>query len=297
MKNLWAIIFVLLILVVLGMLLFSFRVRETEIALVMTFGKPTATKIDPGWYFKWPPPVNVVYRFDGRSHIYETVLEETTTKGGDPIDVTSYIIWKIGDPQKFRESVQDVGNAEDKLDTLVRNTQNTVIGQYYFSDFVNSDVNKIKFEQIESQMAEDMKAHAWEDFGIDIKVVGIRQLGISEDATKQVFERMKADRQRKTAKIINDGTTEAGKIKEDAELKRKELLAIVEAEAKAIRGRGDADAAQYYKMLDENPELAMFLRDIEALRKILEDKTTIVIGAETDPIGLLKEAPDIKPTN
>ena len=137
----------------------------------------------------------------------------------------------------------------------------------------------------------------WEDFGIDIKVVGIRQLGISEDATKQVFERMKADRQRKTAKIINDGTTEAGKIKEDAELKRKELLAIVEAEAKAIRGRGDADAAQYYKMLDENPELAMFLRDIEALRKILEDKTTIVIGAETDPIGLLKEAPDIKPTN
>ena len=145
-------------------------------------------------------------------------------------------------------------------------------------------------------MTVSMKAQASEDYGIDIEVVGIRQLGISEDATKQVFERMKADRQRKTAKIITDGNTEAGKIKEDAELKSKELLAIVEAQAKAIRGKGDADAAQYYKMLDENPELAMFLRDVEALRKILKDKTTIVIGAETDPIGLLKKVPDVKPS-
>lgn len=294
MKNLWVIIFVLLILVVLGMLLFSFRVRVTEVALVMTFGEPTRNIDEPGWYFKWPPPVNVVYRFDGRSHIYETVLEETVTKGGDPIDVISYIIWKIGDPQKFRESVQDVTNAEKQLNILIRNTQNTVIGQYFFSDFVNSDVNKIKFDEIEAQMADNMKAHAANEYGIDIEVVGIRQLKISEDATKQVFERMKADRKRKTAKIINDGNTVAGKIREDAELKRRELLAIVEAEAKAIRGRGDADAAQYYKMLDENPDLAMFLRDIEALRTILKDKTTIVIGAETDPIRLLKEAPDIK---
>ena len=294
MKNLWVIIFVLLILVVLGMLLFSFRVRETEVALVMTFGEPTRNIDEPGWYFKWPPPVNVVYRFDSRSHIYETVLEETVTKGGDPIDVISYIIWKIGDPQKFRESVQDVTNAEKQLNILIRNTQNTVIGQYFFSDFVNSDVNKIKFDEIETQMADNMKAHAAGEYGIDIEVVGIRQLKISEDATKQVFERMKADRKRKTAKIINDGNTVAGKIREDAELKRRELLAIVEAEAKAIRGRGDADAAQYYKMLDENPDLAMFLRDIEALRTILKDKTTIVIGAETDPDGLLKEVPEIK---
>ena len=192
--------------------------------------------------------------------------------------------------------MQDVKNAEKQLNILIRNTANTVIGQYFFSDFVNSDASKIKFDEIETQLADNMKTQASENYGIDIEVVGIRQLGISEDATKQVFERMKSDRQRKTAKIITDGNTEAGKIREGAELKRKELLAIVEAEAMAIRGRGDADAAQYYKMLDENPELAMFLRDVEALRKILKDKTTIVIGAETDPIGLLKKVPDVKPS-
>ena len=73
------------------------------------------------------------------------------------------------------------------------------------------------------------------------------------------------------------------------------MLAIVEARAKAIRGSGDAEAAGYYKMLEDDPEFAMFLRDIEALRKILEKETTIVLGADTDPIQLLKKVPDIKP--
>jgi len=39
----------------------------------------------------------------------------------------------------------------------------------------------------------------------------------------------------------------------------------------------------------------MFLRYIEALKKILEEKTTIVLGAETEPIKLLKGIPNIEP--
>jgi modulator of FtsH protease HflC len=48
-------------------------------------------------------------------------------------------------------------------------------------------------------------------------------------------------------------------------------------------------------MLDADPQLAMFLRDIDALKKVLKEKTTIVLGADTDPIKLLKQVPDLKP--
>lgn len=295
MKNVSVLIFVVLIVIVLGLFFVSFQVRETEKALVTTFGKPTRSIEEPGLYWKWPSPIQVVYKFDSRGRLYEGLMEETTTKGGEPIIVTSYIVWKIGDPLQFLESVHDSKGAEEHIRSLLRNTQNEIIGQHYFSEFVNSDPAKVQFEKIEIEMLASLEAHAMSDYGIEIKAVGIKQLGVSEKVTKDVFERMKADRKRKTETILAEGKAEATKIKTDAESKRTELLAVVEAEAKAIRGSGDAEAAKYYKLLEADPELAMFLRDIEALKKILKEKTTIVLGAETEPIKLLKGIPDIKP--
>jgi modulator of FtsH protease HflC len=294
MKNVWVLAFVAIILLVLGLFLFTFQVRETEMALVTFFHQPRKTIYKPGWYWRWPPPVHVIRSFDRRSYLYETVLEDTTTRGGEPITVTSYVIWRIADPLKFQESVTDRKGAEKNLSSLLRNTQNSTIGKYYFSDFVNSDPTLIKLEEIEAEMAKNVTAHAAAEYGIEIRMVGIRRLGISELVTKDVFERMKEDRKRITQRIIADGNSEAAKIRKDAESKRKELLAIVEAQAKAIRGSGDAEAAAYYKMLEENKELAMFLRDIEALRKILKEKATIVLGADVEPIHLLKKAPDLQ---
>jgi len=295
MKNLSVVIFVVLVVIVLGLYLVSFQVRETEKALVTTFGKPTRSISEPGWNWKWPAPINVVYKFDSRAHLFEGIQEETTTRGGEPIIVTSYIVWKIDDPLRFLEAVHDKKGAEEQLRSLLRDTQNSIIGQHYFSDFVNTNTDRIKFALIEEQMFQSLKDHAATKYGIKVEAVGIKQLGVSETVTKDVFERMKADRTRKTEATLAQGNAEATKIRTDAESKRTELLAVAEAQAKAIRGAGDAEAAKYYKLLEADPELAMFLRDIEALKKILKEKSTVVLGAETEPIKLLKGIPDIKP--
>ena len=79
----------------------------------------------------------------------------------------------------------------------------------------------------------------------------------------------------------------------DADSMQTELLAAADARAKAIRAQGDAEAAGYYKMLEEDPQLAMFLRDIEALKKILENRSTLVIGADSEPFRMLKEMPKL----
>ena len=296
MKNVSVLILVTLISVVLVLCFISFQVRETEVSLVTTFGKPTRPISEPGWYWKWPLPIQMVHRFDRRAHLYEGVMEETSTRGGEPIVITSYVVWKVGDPQEFLEAVQDKIGAEDQLKSLLRDTQNSIIGQHYFSEFVNSNPDEIKFSVIEDQMYTTFKNRlADKKYGIDIMAVGIKQLGVSEEVTKDVFDRMRADRTRKTETILAQGNAEATKIKTDAESKRTELLAIVEAQAKAIRGEGDAEAAKYYKLLEADPELAMFLRDLEALKKILKEKSTIVLGAETDLMKLLRGIPDIKP--
>ena len=59
-------------------------------------------------------------------------------------------------------------------------------------------------------------------------------------------------------------------------------------------GQGDAEAAKYYEMLEAEPELAIFLRNLEALKITLKDRATIVLPADTDPFKLLKQIPEIK---
>ena len=84
MKNIAVIGLVVIILVVLLLSFISFQVSETECALVMTFGKPKREIIEPGWNWRWPIPIQTVVKYDARPRVYEGVIEETTTKGGEP---------------------------------------------------------------------------------------------------------------------------------------------------------------------------------------------------------------------
>ncbi len=295
MKNLSTTIFVILIITVLGLKLCSYQVRETESVLITRFGKPVADRTEPALYFKWPTPIEKVHRFDSRLQVFDGQMEETTTKGGEPIIVTNYMIWRIADPITFFERVSTAQGVQMFLLSQLRNEANAVIGRHYFSEFVNTNPERIRFEEIEQELLAGLKTEMEEEYGIEIRQVGIKQLELSEEVTTEVFERMRADRNRKTEAILGEGSATATKIMTDAESKKTELLAAAEARAKAIRGKGDAEAAQYYELLEKDPQLAMFLRDLEALKKMLKDRSTVVLGAETEPMKLLRGVPDIGP--
>ncbi len=297
MKNFAITIFILLIVATLGLYLISFQVRETECCMVTTFGKPTGQIIEPGWYFKWPFPIQQVHKFDSRMRVFTPEVEETRTAGGEPIIVNTYVVWKIAEPLKFFNSVKTVKNAEDELlRSRIRNTQNNVIGRHYFSEFVNSDPTKIKFEDIQRDMLTELKAAVADaEYGIEIETLGIKQLKVSEDVSKEVFERMRAERNQRAEAITAQGEAEKIKIETQANSISDELTAAAEARAKIIRGKGDAQAAKYYKMLEADPKLAAFLRDLEALQKMLEKRTTYVVPTDKEPFSLLKGMPDLKP--
>jgi membrane protease subunit HflC len=295
MKSVTIPILIAVIFLVMVVYLITFQVRETESAFVTRFGKPVREVTKPGLYRKWPTPIEQVHKFDSRMRVLEAELGETTTSGTVPIIVTTYVVWRVAEPLKFLNAVKTIENAESKLRNQINDSQNRVIGQHTFGEFVNSDPDKIKFDQIQDEILADLKGPALKDYGIDIKTLGIKQLKISADVTKQVFERMKAERQRRTDATISEGGAEAERIRSEANAKRDVLLAAAEARAKTIRGQGDAEAAKYYKMLDEEPQLAIFLRTLEALAITLKERATVVIPAEVDPFRLLKGMPSLEP--
>ncbi|HPS54126.1 MAG TPA: protease modulator HflC [Sedimentisphaerales bacterium] len=296
MKNLAVGILIIVVIVVLGFSFTFFQVRETEIALRVRLGKADENSEikEPGIYSRWPAPIDRIYKYDSRMRVFEADLGETTTKGAVPIIVNTYVVWNISEPLAFFNAVGSVKEAESKLLSQISNTQNKIIGQHNFSEFVNSDPAQLKFDEIQQEMLADLRAAVKDQFGINIKTLGIKQLKVNKDVTENVFERMKAERQQRTQNTLSEGQAEKTKIVSDADAKKKVLLAATEARAKQIRGQGDAEAAKYYKMLDADPELAMFLRDIDALKTILASKSTIVLSADSQPFELLKRMPEIK---
>lgn len=294
MKNIAIPILIAVISLVMIVYLVTFQVRETESGFVTRFGKPVREVTKPGLYFKWPAPIEQVHKFDSRMRVLEAAqLAETTTRGNVPIIVNTYVVWRVAEPLKFLNAVKTEDNAESKLRNHISDTQNRVIGQHSFSEFVNSDPTKIRFDEIQKEMLADLKGPVQAEYGIEIKTLGIKQLKVSEDVTKRVFERMTAERQGRTDAITSEGEAMAIQIRADANKKRDVLLDAAEGRAKEIRGQGDADAARYYEMLEADPQLAIYLRNLETLKETLKDRATVIIPMDSDPFNLLMAMPSL----
>ena len=292
MKNLGIPILVLIIILILSLMLVAFQVRETEVAFVTRLGKPVRTMEKPGLYFKWPLPIENVRKYDSRLHVYEADMGETTTKEQVPIIIKSYAVWKVADAEVFYRTVKTVDEAEKKLYSQIQDTQNRIVSQHTFSEFVNSDKSKIAIEDIQADMLADLKSSMEDEYGIEVSTLGIKRLQVNEKVSANVFNRMKTARNRKTEATITSGQAEATRIITDAASIRKELLAAAQGRAMAIRGQGDAAAAQFYKMLDAEPKFAIFLKKLEALKVMLQQRTTLVLPMDASPFDLLVKAPD-----
>jgi len=131
---------------------------------------------------------------------------------------------------------------------------------------------------------------AKEKYGIEIILLGIKQLGLPESITTKVFDRMRAERQREIMRFMGEGESEAIRIHSKADAEREYILAQARADATEIIGEAEAEAAQYYSMFEQNPELAIFLFNLKALETSLTNRTTLILDQQTPPFNLFRNS-------
>ena len=287
-KNTLSLVVGVIVVIIFGFLLFSFQVRQTEVAVVTRFGKFQDPIDKPGLYGKLPWPIERVYKFENRTQNFEKKFEQTQTKDSRIILVTVFAGWKIADPAIFLRSFDgDPAKAESTLENLIRSAKNGVIGQYNFSDLVSPDAKALKFDQIEKEILTDVQKLAKDQYGIAVTLLGIKQLGLPENVTTKVFERMKAERERLVKQLMAEGESEAVRIRAEAKQKREEILAKAKGEAEIIRGLGDREAAKSYAIFNEEKDLAIFLMRLKALEASLKDRSTLILDQQTPPFDML----------
>ncbi|MCL4176790.1 MAG: protease modulator HflC [Verrucomicrobia bacterium] len=277
-------------------MLFSYQVRETQVAVVTTFGRFSRSITEPGFRFRLPWPVEKVYEFDKRLQNFESKYDQTITRDQIAIVAQVYVGWRISDPRIFLERFNgDLQEAQRTLEPVMRNAKSEVLGTHAFSDLVSTNTGALKFDQIEQEMLGRIQRQAEELYGMKIELVGIKRLGLPESITTSVFERMRAERQRLVAMYQTEGEREAKIIRANADGQANEILAEARAEAIRVTGEAELKAQEYYAVFEQKPELAIFLLQLKALEEALKERSHLILDAQTSPLNLLSGAAQPQP--
>jgi membrane protease subunit HflC len=233
-----------------------------------------------------------VHRYDNRLRTVETSNEESLTQDGINVVVGMYAAWRIKDPILFLRRVDTVEKANANLDGLIRDEKGTAFGRHPLRALVNTDAAELRIDAIEQEILEGVRAGASERYGIEVATVGIHLLELPGSITDEVFNRMRSERDKLAEKYRAQGNAEATKIKARADSEAEKVLSMARADAKRKRAEGDAAAVEYFKVFEQDPALATYLRDLEVLEAALGDGSTLVLSPENKPFHLLKESPD-----
>ncbi len=294
-KNLITIVIAAVLVVIFALLLFTFQVRQSEVAVLTTFSKPAANNIDqPSLYFKWPWPIQQVYRFDQRVQNFEDKYTENYTGDHNTVMVSVYVGWRISDASRFFQVWRggSVVAAQQQLETMLRSATLAVVGQHNLSDFVNPDPKQLKFEAIENEIKTAVQSQlASQNYGMSIEFIGIKKLGLPEAVTQTVFDRMKSERNKYISEAQNEGAKQATMITSTAERQAAEVIANALAVATRIKGEGEAEAAKTLSVFQQNPDLAIFLEQLKTLENSLNQKSTLIFDERTPPFSLFQNLP------
>jgi len=285
----WPVVLLALVVVVIFMtVMMTFQVKQTEYALLKTYSGELVP-YGPGLHFRWPF-INSVWRHDKRIQCYELAVghdEQYMTLDNQQIVISTYVLWKVGTPEVFLRSLDSTEAAERRLSDEVRGARSAIISRYAFTDMVSPKAGSQTLSKIEDEMLAAIHDSVLKQFGIDIIHIGFRQLGFPAAVTQNIYAAMVAERESKAKKFEDEGMAEAERIRSDANTQASKITAMAEAEATKIRGEGDAKAAEYYRVFAANPELASFLRNLNALRSSLGEKDTLILDTTTAPFNLL----------
>jgi modulator of FtsH protease HflC len=282
-----------LLIVIFALLLFTFQVRTTQVAVVTTFGRPTRdiTESSGFLYFKWPWPIQKVYYFDKRVQNFEDKFSEGLTADNINLITSVYVGWRISDPKVFFPTFPggSVPEAQKKLEGVLRTYMNAVVGKHPLSDFVSTSGDGAKFAGVENEILTAVQSQVRASkYGLEIEFIGINKLELPESVTQSVFERMTSERNVLISTAQSEGAAEATKIKSAADRKAAEMLTAADGQALEIRGKGEAEAAKSLALFQQNPQLASFLFRLTALEDSLKDRSTLIFDQQTPPFDLFR---------
>lgn len=285
----------------------AYIVNETEQVVITQFGRIIGEPIkDPGLKFKIPFIQKANYfaknllDWDGDSGQIPT-LDKTF------IWVDTFARWKIVDPIKFFQTVNNrfsaIGKLNDIIDPAVRNfiTSNSLI------EAVRKSNRKMDIADLgpegkarlyatistgREKITEGILLQAQpklSPFGIELVDIKIKRINYVEQVRKSVYGRMIAERNQIAEKFRSEGKGEAQKILGDKERDLQEITSEAYRTAQEIKGKADAEATIIYaESYGADPDFYSFVQTLEIYRESLNNSNTLILSTDSEFLKYLK---------
>jgi Membrane protease subunits, stomatin/prohibitin homologs len=259
-----------------------FVVNERQQAIVVRFGEIQDVKTEPGLYFKLPfafLDADRVQFIEDRALRFDLDNIRVQVSGGAFYEVDAFVVYRIEDPRRFRETVSgDRDAAEARLSTRLDAGLRRVYGLRSFTAALS--------EERASMMAEvhrDLNEAA-ETLGLQIQDVRIRRTDLTQEVSQQTFERMKAERLAEAELIRARGGEEGQRRRAIADRQVVELVSAAQRDAEIIRGEGDAERNRIFgDAFSRDPAFFEFYRSMRAYVTSMANKgTTMVLSPDSE---------------
>ena len=291
-----------------------YTVDESEQAIVVQFGRPVGEPVtEPGLHFRLPF-VQEVRRFDKRLLSWDGDPNQVPTVEEQFISVDTTARWRIVDPLKYLQSVQNEFGAQSRLNDILDSVVRDKIASSALVDIVRSKDWKVSQEDLRRAMAAEgdeqillQKVESGREelvqsiletaqkqmpqYGIELVDIRIKRINYVEMVQKQVFERMIAERQRIAEQFRSEGQGRSAEIEGETDRLLLEIKSKAERDADVIRGMADAEATKIYnEAYGADPEFYAFYRTLESYSKALGRGTTMMIGGDSDYFKYFKSS-------
>ncbi len=294
-------------------------VYEPEQVVITQFGKPVGEAItEPGLNTKIPF-IQTVNRFDKRFIEWDGERHQLPTRDKRFIFVDSYARWQISDPLKFFQRLRDERGAQSRLDDIVDGETRNVIARHDLievvrtsdrafsiddedsggsSNAITKDEESTKtdftIEQGRAKLAQEVLKAAQSrtmDLGIEILDFQFKRINYVEAVQNEVYNRMISERKRMAEQFRSEGMGEAARINGEKERELANITSAAYKTSEEIKGKADAEAARIYaNAYNADPEFYAFVKSMETLHEVVNNKTTLLVGTQNELLHYMENS-------
>lgn len=307
--------FLVIPIIILAILLISsvYVVDETQQVVITEFGRPVAVRKKAGLYFKIPI-IQRVHYFAKNILEWDGDPGQIPTKDKTFIWVDTFARWKIVDPLRFFQIVNNEIAAQARLDDIIDSAVRNIISSYPLIETVR--LSNRKLDTFEMVLGHELKIQVpritvgrqrilnmirrqaeakLKGFGIQLVDVDIKRVNYIEQVRRAVYSRMIAERKRIAEKFRSEGKGEARRIEGDMEKELKRIMSEAYKKSQEIKGKADAEAARIYaEAYGKDPEFYSFLKSLEIYENVMDKKTMLILSTDAEFLRYIKGAMPLK---
>ena len=302
--------FILIVAIVIIFIGFSsaYVVDETEQVVVTQFGRVVGDpKLAPGLFFKIPFIQQTTYfpknllQWDGDPGQIPT-LDKTY------IWVDAFARWRIIDPVKFFQTVNNLTSAKSRLDDIIDPATRNFITSFSLIETVRLsnrelDTFEIGLEDVKKEQTArittgrdkitkgilEQAQPKLTPFGIELVDVKIKRINYVEQVRESVYGRMIAERKQIAEKFRSEGKGEASKIIGEKERDLKQITSEAYRTAQELMGKAEAESTRIYAAAyGLDPEFYSFIKSLEVYNDTLGEESTLILSTDSDFLKYLK---------